>query len=135
MKRSVMTVPLLLMAALTAAPAPVSHETLTKIAAELSAKLGESERPRIERGLRQAADFWRPEDGGEKEFESMARELIAPDVASRDALFSRMEFVLESYDGHMNEIGRDFGRQTDLDIGPIEPVDEILNGYSPSAHF
>ncbi len=130
-----MPAPLLLMAALTVAPAPVPDETIAKLSADLTARYGETERPRIERGIRQAAGFWRAEDGDAKEFESVVRELLAPDEAARDALFSRMEFVLESFDGHMNEIGRDFRRQADLDIGPILPVDEILGGYSPSAHF
>ncbi len=47
----------------------------------------------------------------------------------------RMEFALESYDGHINEIGRDFRKQSDLDLGPIYPFDEVLAGYDPSAHF
>ncbi|HSS44227.1 MAG TPA: hypothetical protein VLO07_02710, partial [Thermoanaerobaculia bacterium] len=39
-----------------------------------------------------------------------------------------------SIDGHMLEIGRDFRRQSDLDLGPITPFDETLAGYDPSAH-
>ena len=46
-----------------------------------------------------------------------------------------MEFSLESLDGHMNEIARDFRRQADLDLGQIYPFDEVLAGYDPSAHF
>jgi hypothetical protein len=46
-----------------------------------------------------------------------------------------MEFALESYDGHVNEIVRDFRKQSDLDLGAIYPFDEILAGYDPSAHF
>ena len=34
----------------------------------------------------------------------------------------------------MNEIARDFRRQSDLDLGEIYPFDEILAGYDPSAH-
>ncbi len=52
----------------------------------------------------------------------------------RNAFFSRMEFALESLDGHMNEIARDFRKQSDLDIGEIYAFDEILAGYDPSAH-
>ena len=45
-----------------------------------------------------------------------------------------MEFALESLDGHMDEIGRDFRRQSDLDLGPISPSTRSLAGYDPSAH-
>jgi len=43
--------------------------------------------------------------------------------------------VLESYNGHVLEIGRDFRWHTDLDLGPLLPVDEILSGYDAGAHF
>ena len=109
-------------------------DTLTRLENELAAKYGESERPRIARGIDQAAGFWRKEDGDEKAFAEMARSLVASDSVVHNALFSRMEFALESLDGHMNEISRDFRRQSDLDIGEIYPFDEILAGYEPSAH-
>jgi hypothetical protein len=41
---------------------------------------------------------------------------------------------MESLDGHMVEINRDFRMQSDLDRGPIYGFDEILAGYDPSAH-
>ena len=111
------------------------RETTEKLEAELAAKYGESARPAIRRGLAQAAEFWRAEDGDAAAFAEMTRTYYAGDKATRDALFSRMEFALESYDGHINEIARDFRWQSDLDLGPIYPFDEILAGYDPSAHF
>ena len=112
----------------------VTPATIQKLTAELATKYGESERSRIERGLNQAARFWRKEDGNEADFAEVAREQVAGDSAVKNALFSRMEFGLESLDGHMNEIARDFRRQSDLDIGEIYPFDEILAGYDPAAH-
>ena len=109
-------------------------DTITRLENELVAKYGESERPRIERGIRQAAEFWRKEDGDEKAFAEVVRTHLAADSPVKNALFSRMEFALESLDGHMNEIARDFRRQSDLDLGPIYPFDEVLAGYDPSAH-
>ncbi|MFY9552765.1 MAG: hypothetical protein WAU32_16580 [Thermoanaerobaculia bacterium] len=110
-------------------------DTMTKLENELAAKYGEAERLRIRRGVEQAASFWRKEDGDEAAFAEVVREFTAPDSVARNALFSRMEFALESLDGHMNEISRDFRRQTDLDLGQIYPFDEVLGGYDPSAHF
>jgi hypothetical protein len=110
-------------------------DTMTKLENELAAKYGEAERPRFQRGIEQAARFWRKEDGDDAAFAGVVRQFMAPDSVVRNALFSRMEFSLESLDGHMNEIARDFRRQADLDLGEIYPFDEVLGGYDPSAHF
>jgi len=109
---------------------------------ELVAKHGEAERARIARGLAQLAKFWRQDeagnpgkgDGDAAALASFVRENYAGDAVARDALFSRMEFVFESLDGHLQEIGRDFRRQSDLDLGPIRSFDETLAAYDPGAH-
>ncbi|TMH04057.1 MAG: hypothetical protein E6H69_02815, partial [Betaproteobacteria bacterium] len=109
---------------------------------ELVAKHGEGERARIARGLAQVAKFWRQDgsgsagkgDGDAVVLASFVRDNYAGDAVARDALFSRMEFVFESLDGHLHEIGRDFRRQSDLDIGPIQSFDETLAAYDPGAH-
>jgi hypothetical protein len=107
---------------------------LEKTEKALVTKYGEAQRPRIERGLKQVAQFWREEDGDAAAFEEFATTNFAGDPQTLDALFTRMEFVFESVDGHFTEISRDLGRQVDLDIGPIYPFDEMLNAWSPAAH-
>jgi hypothetical protein len=107
---------------------------LEKTENALVAKYGEAQRARVHRGLKQAADFWRAEDGDAAAFEEFAATNFAGDQQTLDTLFNRMQFVLESVDGHFTEIGRDLGRQVDLDIGPIYPFDEMLNAWSAAAH-
>ena len=109
--------------------------SLNRLEGELVAKYGETQRPRIQRGLKQAGGFWRAEDGSTADFEAFARAQFAGDAKALDGLFQRLEFVLESLNGHMAEIGRDLKWHSDLDLGPMLPVDEILSGYDPSAHF
>jgi hypothetical protein len=108
---------------------------IDKVQSQLIAKYGEAQRPRIERGLKQVAQFWRAEDGDGAAFEEFALTNFAGDPQTLDALFNRMEFMWESIDGHMTEISRDLRQQSDLDIGPIYPFDEILAAYTPSAHL
>lgn len=115
-------------------PSNAMKETMTRVENELAAKYGESERPRIQRGIQQAGEFWRKEDGDELAFAEMVRRHVASDSVARNAFFGRMEFAFESLDGHMNEITRDFRRQSDLDLGEIYPFDEVLAGYDPYAH-
>jgi hypothetical protein len=105
-----------------------------KLEAALVEKHGERERPRIALGLRQAAQFWRPEDGDAAAFDAFARANFAGDPAAREALFQRMQGAMESLDGFMMEINRDFRMHSDLDRGPIYPFDEELAGYDPGAH-
>src|SRR5687768_10045955 len=99
------------------AAAALLAATNTKLETELVAKYGEAQRPRIVRGLQQASQFWREEDGDAAEFEEFARTNFAGDQQTLDALFNRLQFVFESLDGHMNEIARDWRWQSDLDIG------------------
>ena len=109
-------------------------ETGARLEKELGANRDEEARARLARGLKQVAEFWRAEDGDAPAFEEVVKTNFAGDPKTLDALFDRMEFALESLDGHMLEIGRDFRKQSDLDLGKIYPFDETLAGYDPSAH-
>jgi hypothetical protein len=113
---------------------PDMKDSMARLEKELSAKYGEGQRPRLSRGLRQVAEFWRATDGDAAAFEELVRLQFAGDAKTLDALFDRMEFAFETLDGHMLEIARDFRKQSDLDLGPIYPFDETLAGYDPSAH-
>jgi len=122
--------------ATTAAPTPSwVKESVAKMERELVAKYGESERERAQRGLQQVAEFWRAEDGDAAAFEDFVRANFAGDQATLDTMFNRLESVLEQLGGHMHEINREFRQQSDLDLGPVLPFDEILGGYDPSAHI
>jgi hypothetical protein len=121
--------PLLLLA-----PAALSAAPPDPLVAELVARYGEAERARVERGLAQLDAFWRAEDGDRAARDEFARTHFAGDAATRDALFDRLEAGLESLDGHLAEISRDWRAQSDLDRGPILPFDEIMAAWDPAAH-
>jgi hypothetical protein len=136
--RGVMVVALALFLAARAvsgAGEPEMKESIARLEKELTAKYGEAERPRLSRGLRQVAEFWRASDGDAAALEELVRSQFAGDRKTLDALFDRMELAFETLDGHMLEISRDFRKQSDLDLGPIYPFDETLAGYDPSAHI
>jgi hypothetical protein len=110
-------------------------ESMTKLETELVAKYGEGQRTRLQRGLKQVSDFWRTGDGGASTFEEFVRTHFAGDQQTLDTMFERFQYNLEQVDGHMLEIGREFRQQSDLDVGPILPFDELFAGYDPSAHL
>src|ERR1700682_2246598 len=109
-------------------------DSVAKLERELVAKYGESQGARVHRGLQQVAEFWRTEDGDVATFEDFVRANFAGDQATLDTMFNRLESLLEQLGGHMHEINREFRQQSDLDLGPVLPFDEIIGGYDPSAH-
>ena len=129
--RSIATAALMTIAAAASAQTALP---LDAVESELVAKYGDAQRVRAHRGIQQVAQFWRAEDGDAAEFKSFVTTNFAGDQKTLDALFDRMQFVLESLGGHMLEIGRDLRRQSDLDVGTIYPFDEIMAAYDPSAH-
>ncbi|MBN1567507.1 MAG: hypothetical protein JXA73_06650 [Acidobacteria bacterium] len=106
-----------------------------KLERELAAKYGESQKSRIQRGLKQLSESWRNSDGDQAFFEEFVAGNFAGDTASLDTMFSRFQYLFEQAFGHMYEISREFRQQTDLDSGPVQPFDEIFAAYDPSAHL
>jgi hypothetical protein len=113
---------------------PWMKESREKLGKELAAKYGEGQRARVERGLRQAGEFWSAEDGNRAAFEDFVRANFAGEQAALDTMFNRFQDLLEQLNGHMHEINREFRQQADLDRGPILPFDEVFAGYDPAAH-
>lgn len=113
---------------------PWMENSIQKLEEELVSKYGEEQRARLRRGMEQVASLWREQDGDAAVFEKFVRVNFAGDQETLDTLFHRFEQLLEALDGHMNEILLAFRRQSDLDLGPILPFDEVFAGYDPAAH-
>lgn len=128
---------LLLGAAPSSNPAPMNSNAAVKPPdtqkpiAELTKKYPE-QKARIERGVKQAASLWRPEDG---DFAAFAVENYVADEKQRDALFNRFETQFEQLDGLFNELGRELRFPTDVDVGPMLPVDPLFAAMDPSSHL
>src|SRR4030095_3895177 len=113
---------------------PWVKDSMAKLETELAAKYGAGQRGRLQLGMKQVANFWRAADGDATAFEDFVRTNFASDQATLDMMFNRFEQNLEQLDGHMQEIGREFRNQSDLDLGPILPFDEMFAAYDPSSH-
>ncbi len=117
------------------APLTWMKDSQIKLEKELVEKYGESQRARLQQGLKQTADCWRADDGDAAVFEDFIRTNFAGDQQTIDIMFNRYESLLEQLNGHMNEIGLAFRQQSELDLGSIYPFDEIFAAYSPGAHI
>lgn len=110
-------------------------ETASKTERELVAKYGEAQRSRVHRGLSQVGQFWRKEDGDAAAFEAFVLQNFAGTQEALDALFNRFELLFEKLNGHLTELRYEFRLQTELDRGPILPVDEAFAAYEPGSHI
>jgi hypothetical protein len=113
-------------------PQPLSKDTIALAKSKLVAKHGSAHTERINRGVDQAAALWRAGDG---DFVELCLAQFVADPAARDALFARMEATIEQVRGHFQELGRTVKWATEVESGPILPVDELLAGYDAGAHF
>ena len=109
--------------------------SLAALESDLVAEHGEAQRRRVQRGLDQVADFWREQDGGRDDFEAFIKRQFAGDDETLAVMFARYEKLLEQLDGHSLEILLAFREQSDLDLGPILPYDEMFAAYDPFAHM
>ena len=122
-----------------ASPArPVSRTStpsVERMTDELVAAHGEAQRARIAAGPRAGREpVARRRTATPPRFEEFARRHFARDDATRKALLERMDRLHEQLDGSLNEIGRDFRWQADVETGPILPFDELFAAYDPAAH-
>jgi hypothetical protein len=106
-----------------------------KLEKQLSDKYGDAQKIRIAKGLAQTGEFWRAEDGSVEVYEDFVMTNFAGDQKTLDELFGRYQYLLEQLNGHMNEIGMEFRRQNDLEVGDLLPVDDMFAGYDPAAHI
>ena len=107
----------------------------TKMQDILIKRFGDDQKERIKQGVQQVADFWRTEDGNSEVFEAFIDRYFVGSREKRDIMFNRYQWLSEKMNGHMLEILLALRWQMDLDIGEIEPFDEIFAAYDPSAHM
>ena len=126
-----LTLPGSLLSPAQAAPVPWMDSSMGLLQGELTARFGPAQRPRIQRGLAQAARFWRLRDGGAGEFESFVRAQFAGEPRALDDLFRRMTSAMAGLDAHLLALRRELGAAP----GPALPVDALLAGFDPGAQM
>ncbi len=109
--------------------APVSPETVADAIAKVTAKHGAS--PTIEKGVKQAAALWRAGDG---DFAAFCVEHYVATPAAREALFVKLQATVEQIRGHVLELGRTVRWGTEVEDGPMMPVDQLLATYDIGSH-
>jgi len=89
-----------------------------------------------ERGIRQTAALWTPEDGTQEELEAFIEANYAATPEVRKQLFDRLEFLFEQSNYHSDELMVALqGPTVQTDCGEPTQVDWILSAYDPMGHF
>jgi len=119
----------------------VDNNTIQATIAALQQKYGQGQKQqadqkvRIEEGVHQAAKFWQKQDGSTDEFRKFCLKNFINDPKQLEQTFARFEENLETIYGHNHEINLNLSRPTQLDLGPVLPVDYLFAEYDPFAHI
>ncbi len=113
----------------------IDKETQDEVRRFLLLKHGESCKARIDKGVQQAAAFWRAEDGSAEMFEKFCRENFIAGTVPLHAYYKRLEENLETLYGHLNQISLELKKPLHLDWGDITPSDERFGQFDPGAHL
>lgn len=91
---------------------------------------------RMERGVKQAAALWQPEDGTKEEFRAFVQANYAQTDSARQALFESLSRMLEKLNESADMLTVELLKPTQLtNAGEPTEVDWIMSGYSASAHL
>jgi len=117
-------------------PKKFINETTQKLVIEkLISVHGESQRERIEKGVKRVAFFWKEEDGSQKDFEEFCLQNFVSEPSLLDNTFKRIERNFETIIGFFHQIQRTLLEPLDLDWGKPLPVDYLFANYTPYAHL
>jgi len=113
----------------------IQQATVDKVIKTLADKYGDTEKPRIERGVAQTAALWRETDGKAEDFEKFCTDNFVAGDTAVGTLFNKLQTAFEVLNGNFNKMSLDLRIPLDLVGGEVTPVDKMLGAYSPSAHM
>lgn len=113
----------------------IDERLMSETAAELIQKFGDSDKFRMEKGVKQVAQFWSEQDGSKDEYAAFCKQNYIADPELLEEVFQRLELFNEAIYGYFTEMVRDITRPLDLDWGEILPIDMLIGQFNPSAHI
>lgn len=114
----------------------ISESTIQQALTALVNSQPQADMSTAERGVRQLAALWQESDGTTDDFISLVQTQYVADAEGRKQLFDRLSYILEQCSQSADLLNNTLQEPTVL-LGKQEPtpVDWIISGYSPMAHF
>ena len=113
----------------------VSEKSVSEVTKSLLDSIGETQRIRIERGVKQVAQLWQQTDGTNEDFTTFCMENFIADSVQLDVLYKRLEKNFETLSGYFNEIDVTLKEPIQLVGFEESPVDMLFGGYDVRAHM
>ncbi len=113
----------------------ISQPVVEKVTARLLKMHGEERAELIRKGVSQAANLWRKNDGGESEFESFCLKQYIGDETAREQVFHKISDNSEALKGHFGMIQLQLKWKMQIDEGKLHPLDLVFAGYDPGTHM
>jgi len=104
------------------------------VAKEMLNQFGREHRQRIDTGVLQVAQMWRPEDGTPEEMRQFCLTHFIADPQSLEESFNRLESSFEQIHGVLLELRRHLEWNIQVETGPNLPVDFLLANFNLAAH-
>jgi hypothetical protein len=89
----------------------------------------------INRGVKHVANLWRDEDGTATDFKRFCIDHYIADTNQKALIFKKLNNYFETLQGNYTIISVELNRNSVLDRGPIDKIDEMFAAYNPSAHL
>ena len=113
----------------------LKKETVTTAKDSLMAKFGKTDEVRINKGVDQAAEMWRKEDGADSTFIRFCIDNFTATGPELDTLFDKYNYYFEQIYGHYNMLTIELMRNIHEPRGTVKPVDEMFGSWDVTAHF
>ncbi|MBZ0241715.1 MAG: hypothetical protein K8F24_00745, partial [Bacteroidales bacterium] len=98
-------------------------EALNSLIKSLQQQSSADQHQRIEKGVKQAAALWQPEDGSMEDFAALCTTYNAKTANKREATFARMQDNFELLWGSFNKMSVGLKTPLHVDEGEILPID------------
>ena len=112
----------------------ITHDQLNRTVEALVDSFGTTNLDRISQGLKQTAERWRSEDGDFPKFLEFCKNNFLANPDELDRLFTRYQQHLETLNGNLHRIERDYQWPLQVDVGPVIQADYLFANYDPYAH-
>ncbi|MEI6575473.1 MAG: hypothetical protein WCO63_04770 [Bacteroidota bacterium] len=113
----------------------IRQDKVEQVTKTLISKFGSTSALRIEKGVGRVATLWVKTDGTEQDFEQFCMTHFVASEQGVDSLFQKLQTNFEILNGHFGQMGMSLRVPLDLDLGPVQPVDEMFGSFAPGAHL